>query len=398
MEILIILRNLFATVFIVWFILWMRNAGHVKVIGKGRYPFHFLNGKESKFFYFPHWKYGISQKLNTAGAYLENKSKKRPLREFLEGLDGGKFSLDWFVDENATKLHDSSPIVVFVHGINGGSSEPPLQKFALRCVKEIGWRSVCVIFRGCCGTKINTYRSYHGGYTEDFHIALKTIQERYPLAPIAVVGYSLGGNMVAKYFGERESKTRPKKLYGHLTNNEAIPSNVVCAAAVCCPFNFIATDKYISKKDLIQVGKGMIKYIDNQGPFLQDTDMYRNFFAQNDRSSFTIDNYFTKNFFGYETVYQMYDEMSCWHYLDGIRHPFLFISTKNDPVSIYKAFPTKVLKSAGDYVGALVLPGGAHLGMFEMFSTKKTFDEELLLKYFSYYFNSTKTRQESKQE
>lgn len=54
------------------------------------------------------------------------------------------------------------------------------------------------------------------GFTEDLHIALKEISIRYPNAPIGLAGFSMGGNNIAKYLGERDSKIRPTKIYQHL--------------------------------------------------------------------------------------------------------------------------------------------------------------------------------------
>eukprot|EP00770_Monocercomonoides_exilis_P003188 MONOS_3167.1-p1 / transcript=MONOS_3167.1 / gene=MONOS_3167 / organism=Monocercomonoides_exilis_PA203 / gene_product=AB-hydrolase YheT / transcript_product=AB-hydrolase YheT / location=Mono_scaffold00072:75918-77147(+) / protein_length=409 / sequence_SO=supercontig / SO=protein_coding / is_pseudo=false len=374
-------------VLFVWLFAWARNSGRILLVGKGRKPLVFLSNQSKPMFYFAHWKYGISAAINTGASYKCNKDKSRPQREVLIGSDGGEFAIDWFQTKDKTDLPENAPIVIFSHGINGGSSEPPLQRFALRCVRKLGWRAVCVIFRSCCGTTITTPTTYYAGYTDDLHIALKEIQSRYPDAPIALVGYSMGGNVVAKYLGERKSQFIQSRKPAHLLSGEPIPPNVLCAAAICCPFNLKAVDHLVHPRHLTPVGSRMFHLLQKQGKIVTESPRYKEFLQQPFRTSTAVDHYFTIHTFGFPDTDTMYDESSSCHYLDGIEVPMLFISTKNDPASIYKAFPKKEIEAAGDNVAAIVSPGGAHLGMFGVFDTKWTFDEEMLVKYLQFWFD-----------
>jgi predicted alpha/beta-fold hydrolase len=111
----------------------------------------------------------------------------------------------------------------------------------LYIAQKLKWRACCLIFRGCAGTEITTLRTYNGGYTEDVQALLSILEERYPQSPIGLVGYryifiiyiilliSLGGNVLAKLTGERNSKYRPILEHHHLKNNVPLPHNVKCA-------------------------------------------------------------------------------------------------------------------------------------------------------------------------
>ncbi|KAK2943348.1 putative Embryogenesis-associated protein EMB8 [Blattamonas nauphoetae] len=356
--------------------------GRVQIITPGRKVFNFLRGKENSLYYWAHWKYGLSGQLNSYGSHKCNKNPYRPRRESFIGADGGEFSVDWFDTPETSSLQQNAPIVVLVHGVNGGSSETWLQKMALRLANKEGYRVCCIILRGCCGSRATTMRSYHGGYTEDLHILLDTLVSRYPQSSIAVIGYSLGGNLVAKYFGERNSKIRPYIEYAHLKDAKPIPSNVKCGASICCPYDFELVDKLLSHKDQLLVAKGYEKFLLRNKDIFSKHPNWSTFEQNLGKQEFReIDAMLTISFFQYPDVETFYRDSSCRYYLDGIQHPFLFISCENDPMSLFKAFPKKELTAAPDNVGTLLVKGGGHVGMFSFADTRKTFDEEILVQY-----------------
>ncbi|KAK2950234.1 putative Embryogenesis-associated protein EMB8 [Blattamonas nauphoetae] len=371
---------------LVWFFFWIRNSGRVQVLIPGRTIFDFLGGKENSLYYWAHWKYGLSGHLNSYGSHKCNKNPYRPRRESFIGADGGEFSVDWFDAPDTSQLKPDTPIVVLVHGVNGGSSETWLQKMGIRLSDKEGYRVCCLILRGCCGSRVTTMRSYNGGYTEDLHILLEILALRHPQSSIAVLGYSLGGNLVAKYFGERNSKFRPFLEYAHLKDAKPIPANVKCGASICCPYNLEIIDKHLSHENQLMVAKGFEKYFHRHREIFSKHPNFATFEQNLGKQEFReIDALLNSNFFQFPDVKTFYRDSSCSHYLDGIQHPFLFISCENDPMSILEAFPKQELLAAPDNVGALLVKGGGHVGMFSFADTTKTFDEELLVKFLEYH-------------
>ncbi len=59
-------------------------------------------------------------------------------------------------------------------------------------------------FRGCSGEANRLPRAYHSGDSDEGDWILRAIHQRWPTAPLYAVGVSLGGNMLAKWAGERE--------------------------------------------------------------------------------------------------------------------------------------------------------------------------------------------------
>jgi len=63
-----------------------------------------------------------------------------------------------------------------------------------------GWDILAWNFRGCGPEPNRLVRSYHSGETGDLGAVIALAAERYPR--IALIGFSLGGNVTLKYLGE----------------------------------------------------------------------------------------------------------------------------------------------------------------------------------------------------
>lgn len=118
-------------------------------------------------------------------------------RETVALADGDFLDLDW---HRPPGWHDGLPLVLVVHGLSG-SSESHYVLGLQAALATRGWGSVALNCRGA-SRQNNLPRAYHAGSSDDLHQALLHIQRRFPVAPRALVGYSLGGNMSLKLLGE----------------------------------------------------------------------------------------------------------------------------------------------------------------------------------------------------
>ena len=126
-------------------------------------------------------------------------------RERLELADGDFLDLAW-------TIQDSTSIILVLHGLEG-SIRSPYAAGILHALQLIGWRAVLMHFRGCSGESNRLDRSYHSGDTADLAMVVDLIHQRYPAKSIAVIGYSLGGNVLLKWLGEQGANT-PLKTGG----------------------------------------------------------------------------------------------------------------------------------------------------------------------------------------
>lgn len=119
-------------------------------------------------------------------------------RERLELPDGDFVDLDWTAREHG-------PVVIVLHGLEGSSNSKYVRGL-LRAIDAAGWRGVVLHFRGCSGEPNRLARSYHSGETRDLQFLVDTLRTREPGTPLTAVGYSLGGNVLLKWLGERERR------------------------------------------------------------------------------------------------------------------------------------------------------------------------------------------------
>ena len=95
-----------------------------------------------------------------------------------------------------------APTIILLHGLQGSVSSHYINSFMYRIQNETSWNACLLHFRGCGGSMNRLERQYHSGDTEDIRFIMNLIKQRNPKMPIALVGFSLGGNILLKLFGE----------------------------------------------------------------------------------------------------------------------------------------------------------------------------------------------------
>ena len=109
-------------------------------------------------------------------------------RERLELADGDFLDLDW-----AKARHRR--VAIISHGLEGSSTQNDVKTLAA-ALNAAGWDALAWNFRGCSGEENRLLQFYHSGETLDLSIVVGHAAAEYP--EIAVVGFSLGGNMILK--------------------------------------------------------------------------------------------------------------------------------------------------------------------------------------------------------
>ena len=127
---------------------------------------------------------------------LKNDGNKKYFHQTLELDDGDFLDCSW-TDEPV----NGKPIVVVFHGLEG-SVDSHYVSGIMQALREHGWQAVLMHFRGCSGRPNRLPHSYHSGETGDARTLIDTLKSKYPDAPLAAVGYSLGGNMLLKLQAE----------------------------------------------------------------------------------------------------------------------------------------------------------------------------------------------------
>jgi hypothetical protein len=91
--------------------------------------------------------------------------------------------------------------VLLVHGLEGSSDSRYIQGISVRA-----WAAGCNVIRmnmrSCGGTETLTPTLYHSGLSCDVGVVVRHYSTKFGLTRVALVGYSMGGNLVLKLAGE----------------------------------------------------------------------------------------------------------------------------------------------------------------------------------------------------
>lgn len=95
--------------------------------------------------------------------------------------------------------------LVLVHGLEGSSRSRYIQGVAARAWSA-GFNVVCMNMRNCADTEELTPTLYHSGLSGDVGAVVNHFVAKFRIERAALVGYSMGGNLVLKLAGEWGSR------------------------------------------------------------------------------------------------------------------------------------------------------------------------------------------------
>jgi len=137
--------------------------------------------------------------LQTIAAKFLRHNEHLPTQfEELNLPDGDFVDLAWTEKPNRK---NTKPIIVLLHGLEG-SIDSHYAKGMLAAVKARGWIGVLMHFRGCSGRPNKHAKSYHSGDIRDIDFLTQFLKEKYLHCNFSLIGFSLGGNVVAKYLAQ----------------------------------------------------------------------------------------------------------------------------------------------------------------------------------------------------
>lgn len=142
--------------------------------------------------------------LNTIfPALLRNVKGINYQRERIETPDNDFLDLDW-----SQKGYDK--LVIVLHGLEGNADRPYVRGM-IKLFNQQGWDGLGMNFRGCSGEMNRQLASYHMGKTEDLECVVQHILNKFEslYREIALIGFSMGGNVILKYLGEQGVKMNP---------------------------------------------------------------------------------------------------------------------------------------------------------------------------------------------
>jgi predicted alpha/beta-fold hydrolase len=262
-------------------------------------------------------------------------------RERLELPDGDFLDLDW-----ARAGH--SRIAVISHGLEGCSTDNTIRGMAAS-LNASGWDALAWNFRGCSGEANRLPRFYHSGETGDLGAVIVRAAESY--SRIALVGFSLGGNMTLKYLGE-----------------PGVHRAVVAGVGISVPVDLAASARVLDRnwKNGVYLRRFMRKLT---AKVRAKALLFPDELAEAPDGcvqSFTVfDGRYTAPLHGFRDADDYWQQASARQYLLRITVPTLLINARNDPFLAPACYPFSEAHLSRAFYLETPLSGG-HVGFLDL--------------------------------
>ncbi len=217
-------------------------------------------------------------------------------------------------------LSSTRPIVLAVHGLTASSKAPYMLTLAQRALTA-GFGVVRLNVRNCGGTEHLAPTLYHSGLTID----LRRVVEQLAPAPLFLVGFSMGGNMVLKLAGEWGEQPPP---HVRAVCGISVPVRLgVCARRLGELHNRIYETRFLRELRWTLWRKHKLMPETFAAPRWDGI-----------RSIYDFDDAITAPAFGFRSADHYYETQSAAGFLERIRVPALLIQAQDDPFIPFEVF------------------------------------------------------------
>lgn len=222
-------------------------------------------------------------------------------------------------------------LAVILHGLEGDSS----RSYVLGMVKALnrrGWDALAVNFRGCSGVCNKRLRFYHSGETEDLDTVISHVVAHENYSELALIGFSLGGNVILKYLGERGTQAQ---------------SLITKAVAFSVPCDLESSSHHLARsanriylKRFLRLLRKKIRIKMAVMPGQINDHNYKTI-----KTFKEFDDRYTAPIFGFSSAEDYWRKASCKPFLAAISVPTLLISAEDDPFLTNSCYPIEEAKN-----------------------------------------------------
>jgi uncharacterized protein len=236
-------------------------------------------------------------------------------RERLELEDGDFLDLDW-------ARIGGDKLAILSHGLEGCSDDSYNRGMAI-ALHTAGWDALAWNLRGC-GKEMNRLpRLYHSGETSDLGAVVRFAAAKY--SRIALIGFSLGGNLTLKYLGEASPH-----------------ASVIGAVAISAPIDLAASaqaldHRWSNRIYLRRFIKSLVAKVETKA--LRFPDQVDARWSRTIRTFQEFDDRYTAPMHGFRDAADYWKKSSARQYLDRITIPTLLLNAHNDPFLAPGCFP-----------------------------------------------------------
>ncbi|XP_037538470.1 monoacylglycerol lipase ABHD2 [Nematolebias whitei] len=301
------------------------------------------------------------------------------LRKFLPMQDGATASFDLFEALGEHSTADDITMVI-CPGIGNHSEQNYIRTFVDYSQRH-GYRCAVLNHLGALpNVELTSPRMFTYGCTWEFGAMVDYIKRAFPQTLLVVVGFSLGGNIVCKFLGEKRSNQ----------------DRVLCCVSVCqgyCALSaqetFLQWDQCRRLYNFALAAKMKRLILSHRSSLLglasssiDDADFNKLCAAT---SLEQIDDSIMRKFHGYSTLREFYEKESCVHYIHNVSVPLLLVNSLDDPL-VHQALldiPRRLADKMSNVMFVLTQHGG-HMGFFEgdvLFPQPLTWMDKAIVEY-----------------
>ena len=235
------------------------------------------------------------------------------------------------------------PLVIMAHGMGGSSNSGYMRRIGA-LLYDKGYGVFLMNHRGSgCGMGMSD-SLWNGGSCGDLSAVVHLVSKTRPNHPVIIIGFSLSGNILLKYFGE----------------NNSIPPYVIRGLAINPPVDLRIASFMLSRvRNNYLFNRYYMKLIHNQSQALVECfpDVFHP--PLYSKSIWDFDEAYTAPAAGYRDVEAYYYKCSSNQMLADILLPTTILFSSNDPFippEVFKKFPVS------SKVELVETKGGGHMG------------------------------------
>ncbi len=253
---------------------------------------------------------------------------------------------DDFLDLDWSRV-GAKRLAIISHGLEGNSKRWYILGM-VRAVNRGGWDALAWNMRGCSDEPNKKLRFYHSGATDDLHAVIQHVITHKAYGAIALIGFSLGGNMTFKYLGERIGKIDP-----------AITRAVACSVPCDLGSSAAHMARLANKLYMIRFTRMLHEKIKAKMRIMPDKISDEGYHRIKTFKDF--DERYTAPIHGFKDAEDYWSQSSCKQFLPNLTIPSLLVNARNDPFLAEPCYPVEEAQTNPNFF--LEMPeSGGHVG------------------------------------
>ncbi len=281
------------------------------------------------------------------------------IRERITTDDNDFIDIDW-------SLAGSSRLAIISHGLEGNSTRAYVTGM-VNALNKTGWDVLALNFRGCSQEPNKLLITYHSGFTDDIALAVKTAKNKQQYKEIALVGFSIGGNMTLVHLGRDNVDPIVKKA-----SVISVPCDLKSSAHALAKFK----NRFYMKRFLRMFHKKIKDKMALMPGRIDDKNFnkIKNFKEFDDR--------YTAPIHGFKNALDYWDKCSSKQFIHNIKIPTLIINAKDDPFLSDPCYPEEESKNNKN-ITLLMPESGGHVGFISFNRENMYWSEQKTVEFLS---------------